>query len=65
MIKKQVKIMLRAFNGECDAAVARVTWNNATRMIERIRKSCEVINAWALSFMSRFLMNTCNFASQN
>lgn len=44
MIKKQVKIMLRAFNGECDAAVARVTWNNATRMIERIRKSFEAIN---------------------
>ena len=45
MIKKQVKIMLRAFNGECDAAVARVTWNNATRLIERIRKSFEAINA--------------------
>jgi hypothetical protein len=44
MIKKQVKIMLRAFNGECDAAVARVTWNNATRMIERIQKSFEAIN---------------------
>ena len=44
MIKKQIKIMLRAFNGECDAAVARVTWNNATRMIERIRKSFEAIN---------------------
>jgi hypothetical protein len=44
MIKKQVKIMLRAFNGECDAAVARVAWNNATRMIERIRRSFEAIN---------------------
>lgn len=44
MIKKQAKIMLRAFNGECDAAVARVTWNNATRMIERIQKSFEAIN---------------------
>jgi len=45
MIKKQVKVMLRAFNGECDAAVAKVTWNNATRMIERIQKSFEAINA--------------------
>jgi hypothetical protein len=45
MIKKQVKIMLRAFNGECDAAVARVTWNNATRMVERIQKSFEAINS--------------------
>jgi hypothetical protein len=44
MIKKEVKIMLRAFNGECDAAVARVTWNNVTRMIERIQKSYAAIN---------------------
>lgn len=45
MIKKQVKIMLRAFNGECDAAVARVNWNNVSRMIERIQKAFEAINA--------------------
>jgi hypothetical protein len=45
MIKKQVKIMLRAFNGECDAAVARVSWNNVTRMLERIQKSFEAINS--------------------
>jgi hypothetical protein len=44
MIKKQVKMMLRAFNGECDAAAARVNWNNVTRMIERIQKSFEAIN---------------------
>lgn len=45
MIKKQVKIMLRAFNGECDAAVAKVSWNNATRMIERIQKSFDAMNS--------------------
>lgn len=45
MTKNQVKLMLRAFNGECDAATAKVTWNNATRMEERIRKAFEVINA--------------------
>jgi len=44
MIKKQVKIMLRAFNGECEAAVARVNWNNVTRMVERVQKSFEGIN---------------------
>ncbi len=44
MTKHQVKLMLRAFNGECDAAVAKVIWNNATRMEERIRKSFEAIN---------------------
>jgi hypothetical protein len=44
MIRKQVKIMLRAFNGECDSAVARVRWNNASRMIERINNSFAAIN---------------------
>ncbi|MGO8757760.1 MAG: DUF4041 domain-containing protein [Terracidiphilus sp.] len=44
MTKHQVKLMLRAFNGECDAAVAKVTWNNATRMEERILKSFDAIN---------------------
>jgi hypothetical protein len=45
MIKNQVKVMLRAFNGECDAAVAKVTWNNVTKMEERIRKAFAAINA--------------------
>ena len=36
--------MLRAFNGECDAAVAKVAWNNASKMEERILKACEAIN---------------------
>jgi hypothetical protein len=45
MIKKQVKIMLRACNGECDAAVARVKWNNAATMVERVQKSFEAINS--------------------
>jgi hypothetical protein len=53
MIKKQVKIMLRAFNGECDAAIARVTWNNATRMIERIQKSFEAVNTLGVVVSTR------------
>ena len=36
--------MLRAFNGECDAAVAKVTWNNATKMVQRIEKAYADIN---------------------
>jgi hypothetical protein len=53
MIKKQVKIMLRAFNGECDAAIARVSWNNATRMIERIQKSFEAVNVLGVVVSTR------------
>lgn len=43
MQKQQSKLMLRAFNGECDAAVAKVAWNNVTRMEERIRKTFEQV----------------------
>jgi len=44
MAKQNTKLLLRAFNGECDAALAKVSWNNIVQMEERIRKSCEVIN---------------------
>ena len=37
MQKQYLKLMLRAFNGECDAAVANVSWNNVGKMEERIR----------------------------
>lgn len=45
MIKQESKLMLRAFNGEVDAAVAKVTWNNVTRMEERIKKVFDTVNA--------------------
>jgi hypothetical protein len=45
MIRKQAKLMMRAFNGECDAAIAKVVWNNATKMEERVRKAFEAVNS--------------------
>lgn len=42
--KKFIKLMLRAFNGECDALIAKVKWNNVGQMQERIKKSFEAIN---------------------
>ncbi len=36
--------MLRAFNGECEAAIANVTWSNAQTMEGRIRKAFIDIN---------------------
>lgn len=45
MQRQYSKLMLRAFNGECEAAIAKVAWNNAITMEERIRKSFEAINA--------------------
>jgi hypothetical protein len=44
MMGEQIKLMLRAFNGECDAAVAKVKYNNATTLESRIQRSCEQIN---------------------
>jgi Domain of unknown function (DUF4041)/T5orf172 domain len=44
MQKQYSKLLLRAFNGECDAATAKVAWNNAVRMEERIRKAFDAIN---------------------
>ena len=44
MVKLNSKLQLRAFNGECEAAVANVSWNNAMKMEERIQKSFEAVN---------------------
>ncbi len=44
MTKRQLKLMLRAFNGECDAAVAKVRYNNVTALKQRIERSFDAIN---------------------
>lgn len=44
MQNQYLKLVLRAFNGESDASIAKVTWNNAIRMEERIHKAYEVLN---------------------
>lgn len=44
MVERLAKLMLRAFNGECDAAIAKVRYDNVTSLEQRITKSCEEIN---------------------
>jgi len=44
MIRLHSKLLLRAFNGECEAAIANVAWNNSERMKERVRKAYADIN---------------------
>ena len=44
MVKEASKLMLRAFNGECDAAIAKVSWNNISNMEERIKKAFDGLN---------------------
>jgi Sec-independent protein translocase protein TatA len=43
-INQTLKLILRAFNGECDAAIAKVTYRSANVMDARIRKAWEAIN---------------------
>ena len=44
MVKRQKKLMLRAFNGECDNFISAVKWNTVTRAEERILKAAETIS---------------------
>lgn len=47
-LNQTIKLMLRAFNGECDAAVAKVRYNNVQVMETRIRKAWEIVNSLAV-----------------
>jgi hypothetical protein len=44
MVKEHAKLMLRAFNGECDAAIAKVKYNNVNNLETRLNRSFETIN---------------------
>jgi len=61
MIKKILKLMLRAFNGECDSYIARVNYKNISAMEKRIETSHVQINrlgeSWYCSISNRYLEN--------
>ncbi|WP_298880483.1 DUF4041 domain-containing protein [uncultured Polaribacter sp.] len=44
MTNRNIKLMLRAFNGECDSSILKVRWNNILNLEKRIEKSFELIN---------------------
>lgn len=44
MTDRGIRLTARAFNNECDAAIANVSWNNIERMEKRIEKAFEAIN---------------------
>jgi hypothetical protein len=44
MVDRQIKLTLRAFNGEADAAVSNARWNNVVAMEKRIQTSAQTIN---------------------
>lgn len=44
MVEQQLKLMLQAFNGESDALISKVRFDNAKRIEERIEKLFEKLN---------------------
>jgi len=44
MTDEQIRLTLRAFNGECDAAIGKVRYNNVDRIESRITKCYEAMN---------------------
>ncbi|MFN0018724.1 MAG: DUF4041 domain-containing protein [Pirellulaceae bacterium] len=60
MQDKQIKLMLRAFNGECDAAVGKVRYNNAVSLENRIRKSFEAVNKLGETQCTSLTPDYCN-----
>jgi len=44
MTRRYINLTLRAFNGECDALISKVRWNNVKRFEERIKKAFNAIN---------------------
>lgn len=50
VVKVYKKLMLRAFNGECDVLIAKVKWNNVNQMKERMLKLFEAINKLGQGF---------------
>lgn len=43
LINRSIKLVLRAFNNECDAAIANTRWNNVNAMEKRICRAFEQI----------------------
>jgi hypothetical protein len=50
LVKVYKKLMLRAFNGECDVLISKVKWNNINQMKERVQKLFDSINKLGQGF---------------
>ena len=61
LIKKILRLMLRAFNGECDSYIARVSYKNISAMEKRIETSYGQINrlgeSWYCGIGNKYLEN--------
>ena len=48
MINRQTRLTMRAFNNECEAAIANTRWNNIVAMGKRILNAAQQINSCLL-----------------
>lgn len=44
MVNRQIRLTMRAFNNECEAAISNVKWNNIVAMDKRILSAASAIN---------------------
>lgn len=44
MLNRQIRLTMRAFNNECEAAIANTRWNNVVAMEKRILNAAKAIN---------------------
>ena len=44
MLNRQIRLTMRAFNNECEAAIANTRWNNVNAMERRILRAAKAIN---------------------
>jgi len=44
MTNNNIKLVMRAFNGECDASISKVKYNNVVAMKDKIEKAFNIIN---------------------
>lgn len=64
MINNFIKLLLRAFNGECDAAILQVKYNNVNKLEKRINTAFETLNKLAESNRCTITPNYLNLKLQ-
>ena len=45
MMNRQMRLTMRAFNNECEAAISNTRWNNVNAMEKRVMNAAKQINA--------------------
>jgi hypothetical protein len=64
MVKQYLKLLLRAFNGEADAAICKVTWSNFRVMVTRIEKAHGALNKLGTVMHMTISTEYCNLKLQ-